>query len=126
MASKRIPNIDWLAPFIIYSGFFFGILFAVAHHIYYFAMEGQAVLDESEQRWVSRIGTGLAFIVKVLLTVSTTTSYIQWFWFRLKRTPTTLSSVDVLYGAIYEPSKFQHIRVWVKSFPLGVIALITW
>jgi hypothetical protein len=126
MAFRQFINIHWAAPALLFSCFIAAILVSLSHHLYYQSLNGQPVEDESEQRWVSRIGTGLAFIVKLLLTTSSATAFVQWFWFRLLKTPTTLRKADVLYGMIYEPANFLHIKHWVTSLPLAFMATITW
>lgn len=83
-------------------------------------------MNESEQRWVSRLGNGVAFIIKTLLTTSTSVAFVQWFWFRLRKTYTTLRKTDVLFGLIYDPANFLQIKYWVDSLPLGFLAIVTW
>ncbi|KAF2262914.1 hypothetical protein CC78DRAFT_534446 [Lojkania enalia] len=122
----RTSSIYWEAPALMLFSFIFAILFAVAHHIFYLYMDGQPASDDDTQQWISRFGTAIAFIAKVLFGVSTSMAYVQWFWYKIRRTPITLRCIDALYGVIYEPMKFWHITVWIRHFPLAFLAVTSW
>ena len=107
----------------MFLSFLFAILFAVAHHVFYLYMNGQPVGDDETKQWVSRAGTAIAFIVKVLFGITTSMAYVQWFWYKIRKTPITLRRVDSLYGVIYEPMKFWHVPVWIKHWALSFLAV---
>ncbi|KAF2729345.1 hypothetical protein EJ04DRAFT_580710 [Polyplosphaeria fusca] len=124
---KALPKeIYWEAPVMMFLSFLFAIFFAVGHHVFYVYMDGQPASDNDIQQWMSRFGTALAFLVKVLFGVSASMAYVQWFWYKIRKTPITLARIDDLYGVIYEPMKFWHVGVWIRHYVLAFLAITTW
>ncbi|KAF7523250.1 hypothetical protein G7054_g11826 [Neopestalotiopsis clavispora] len=60
-----------------------GILFAIAHHVFYESLDGKVVVDQHQQEWYLRIGTGLSFAVRTLLSASIGSAYVQLIWYNV-------------------------------------------
>ncbi|KAA8618200.1 hypothetical protein PtrV1_09707 [Pyrenophora tritici-repentis] len=62
-------HVSFRVPLGIVLFMLFGIAFALGHHLYYNALDGQPVI-QGTQEWAIRIGTGLAFLAKACLIAS--------------------------------------------------------
>lgn len=116
--SKRVP-----LAIILFM--LFGIAFALAHHFYYSALDGQPVILTS-QEWAIRVGTGLAFLARACLIASAAISYQQQYWRVLRSRPMSIGSIDDLMGLLANPVCFVNWEVWRKAGSSAVIALAIW
>lgn len=108
------------------SGLLLATLTALAHHVFYSKVNQRIVQDLNEQEWFSRIGTGLAFSVKTLLTASAGLAYTQLLWYTLRRNSFTLKGLDALFAVVNDVWKFWNWEVWRYSLALVLVAALIW
>lgn len=81
-------------------GFFLsGIIFSIAHHIYYESLDGQRVGNDNEQQWAIRYGSTFAYIVHTSLACSVGYSFTQTLWKTLKRKKVSVKALDAAFEA---------------------------
>ncbi|KAF5007170.1 hypothetical protein FDECE_6480 [Fusarium decemcellulare] len=108
------------------GGLVLGTLLAVAHHLFYASLDHRPVKSQVQQEWYFRIGIGLAFLVKTLLTASASLAYNQLLWYTLRSQPVTLAGVDALFGVISNALDFGNGELWRRGRGLVVAAFIVW
>lgn len=108
------------------GGLLLATLTAIAHHCFNSTVNQRVVQDLNEQEWFSRIGTGLAFSVKTLLTASAGLAYTQSLWCTLKTKPFTLKGLDALFAVVNDVSKFCNWEAWRHGLHLVSIAVLIW
>lgn len=123
MATGRI---HWLMPTLMGGGLILGVVFAVVHHVFYQSLDKQIVAGQDQQEWNIRIGTGLAFLVKVLLTASASMAYTQLLWHTLKLNAISLDGLDAFFGVVGNAWGFSNWELWRRGPALALIALIVW
>lgn len=84
------------------------------------------VLGEQEQQWALRIGTGLAFMVKVALVASVGLAYTQRLWLTVGKRSITLQDLDDAFSLTTSPFSFFSGPVLRKAKVLCVLAICTW
>ncbi|KAE8857471.1 hypothetical protein PTNB29_08538 [Pyrenophora teres f. teres] len=100
----------------------FGIAFALGHHLYYNALDGEPVI-EGTQEWAIRIGTGLAFLAKACLIASAAISYQQQYWRVLRSRPMSIGSIDDIMSLLANPACFCNWEVWRKAWCMPLAAI---
>lgn len=113
-------------PFLMVLTLLLATITAVAHHIFYSRLDRQIVQSQWQQEWYGRVGTGLAFLVKALLTASVGVSYTQLLWYHFRRRPFTFTGIDALFGVVNNVWDFFCFEVWGRASILAVVALILW
>ena len=93
-------RIDWKTPALTAALFLCGIAFALGHHFYYGALNGESTTSKSSQEWAVRIGLGLAFLARGSLVAAASLAYEQYTWLRLKGQPMTLRGIDGIFAAL--------------------------
>lgn len=110
---------------IMFGLLLFAVLAAMGHHQFYAYLDNLEVSSAPvSQRWVIRIGNAFAFLVKLVLVAAMVVAYSQGFWFYVRRNSIQISSLDALFGALYNPLWFLKIvrqAVWLFAF-----ASISW
>lgn len=112
--------------FVMLGSFLLGILLALTHHLFYQYLSGKDIGNTISQRWVNRIGTGLAFLVKMFLVIASSTAYVQRQWLSFHNKALKVSHIDVLSGILGNATKFSHFQLWLMHPWLLLIAIITW
>ncbi|KAI0177076.1 hypothetical protein BJ166DRAFT_572942 [Pestalotiopsis sp. NC0098] len=102
------------------------IAFAVGHHLFYASLNGEIVGSPSQQEWYLRIGTGLSFLVRALLSASIGSAYIQLLWYSVKSTATSLKGVDALLGVLHNVWDLAVWELWRTRPILTTVALAIW
>jgi hypothetical protein len=108
------------------GGLVLGTIVSLIHHFYYRYLDGRIVENSNQQAWFLRIGTGLAFITKALLTASAAIAYTQLLWRTLRSRPVTLSGIDSLFDVVHSAFSFTDLELWAKGPLLAVVALTIW
>jgi hypothetical protein len=125
-SGNTMARLRFLVPSIMCGGILLGTLAAVAHHLFYQSLNGKIVHSDNQQQWFFRIGTGLAFLAKTLLTASAALAYTQILWQTLRLRPISLHGVDSLFGAVTSAWNFTDLELWRSGPTLAIIALIVW
>lgn len=135
----KITNIHWSTPICMVGGLFLGLLFAVGHHLFYHSLAGTnasngaySVLGYgvSKQQTNTSIGTAFGFLVKASLAFAVSTVYVQFFW-RVVQTSSSksgvrLSYLDTAFAGLDDALAFLHVKTWLKSPMLLLLAAVTW
>lgn len=111
---------------LIITNLILGIAFAVGHHLFYASLNGEIVGSPSQQEWYLRIGTGLSFLVRALLSASIGSAYIQLLWYSVKSTATSLKGVDALLGVLHNVWDLAVWELWRTRPILTTVALAIW
>lgn len=119
-------KISWVVPGLIVGNTICGILMAVGHHFFYMSLDMQTVGTQRRQEWNGRIGTAMAFCVKMFLTAAASIAYVQVLWRTLKARKVKLGGIDAMFEVINNPLYFLSWELWRKSFDLVVLAGILW
>jgi hypothetical protein len=113
-------------PAIMIFCYVLGVAFAVAYHIFYAMMNGRAVQSNLEQQIVTSAGTAFAFVIKVLLAVTTATAYNQYLWYTMRAESVEIRLMDSMFGILGNPWGFLNVRFWIGHRVLALIAVVTW
>ncbi|KAK2599998.1 hypothetical protein QQS21_005300 [Conoideocrella luteorostrata] len=119
-------HVHWLVPFLMIGGLVCGIALSLGHHFLYNSWDGQIVQSKDQQEWVLRIGTGLAFLIKVFLTSAAGFAYTQFLWHTLKSREVSIEGIDAMFAATNNAGSFFTLELWRKGFPLVLLAGIVW
>ncbi|KAL2674179.1 hypothetical protein Neosp_012626 [[Neocosmospora] mangrovei] len=116
-------EIHWYHPSLMIALWLAGLAFAIGHHTYYASMHGK---DAQDQKWVIRVGTGLAFLVKASFAASLGIAIKQLIWTMLRRRFTSLKGIDALFAITTDPTSFLVRDIWVGMPGLAVLAVLLW
>ncbi|KAL6887058.1 hypothetical protein GGI43DRAFT_417555 [Trichoderma evansii] len=119
-------KISWVVPGLMIGNTICGILVAVGHHLFYKSLDKQTVGTQSQQEWNARIGTGMAFCVKMFLTAAAGFAYTQVLWKLLKARQVKLEGIDAMFDVVNNPFAFLNWELWKKGFELVVLAGLLW
>ena len=123
--SRESSQRHWRVPTIMIGALLSGILFAIGHHLFYARYDGALVQGSMGQKWVNRIGTAFAFLVKMFLAIAAGSAYVQRQWLSLGSRGYRIGQVDSLFGILGDATLFVD-RVWVSNILLAVLAGVTW
>ena len=123
-ASKR--RINFLAPLLMLSSLIFGTAFALGHHLFYRSLNSSIVESSTQQEWYTRVGTGLAFLVKTVLGIAIGTAFVQQFWLSLKSQHISVKSLDNMSSILNNPLGFVDVKIWSVNLILLLLALAKW
>ena len=116
MGTSRLPRrLHWRVPGTIVGSLLLGALTAICHHCIYDALDGATVSTDSEQRWIIRGGTALAFLFKMFLTIATGASYVQQLWLTISKRPSSIDQVDGMFDVLKDAGGFIDIPLWVSK-----------
>ncbi|KAF2158720.1 hypothetical protein M409DRAFT_61436 [Zasmidium cellare ATCC 36951] len=118
---------SWNAPVSILTAVLVGLLIALAHHFTNEYLDGKAVDDVYiSQSWITRIGTGLAFVAKLAFTVAVEIAFVQHQWQSFHRQTFRIDEVDTLTGALGNIFGLLQSTVWFRHPLLAFLVLIAW
>ena len=103
-----------------------GIITATVHHLFYNQLNGRVTGNSTDQQWVLRIGTAVAFISRLCLAIATGGAYVQWLWLETRRRQYDMASLDVMFAVLGNAFEFVNLRFWFQRPILGLLATITW
>lgn len=118
---------DWRAPIVMLSTFFAGLGVALAQHFTYNALDMKPVLSLSvSQAWISRIGTGLAFLVKLFLTICVGAAFVQHQWMQFHDKSFRVGEIDTVTSALANIFYLFKSTVLYRHPALLLMALASW
>lgn len=103
-----------------------GLVLAIAHDLFYQFLNGRPLNQSLSQTWVTRIGTGVAFLAKTAFVIAVASAYVQRQWMNLRHDSYKMREVDDLTGVLYDIMAFFNVRLWLKMPLLFCIALLAW
>jgi hypothetical protein len=119
-------RVHWKAPTFMIGSLVIGFAFALGHHFYYRSWNHQLVRDNTQQEWITRIGTGFAFIIKMFLVIAAGTAYIQHLWASFRSHPATIDNVDSMFDVLGNAWKFLEVKLWFRRPILVILAAVPW
>lgn len=131
---SHIParGVHWKTPASMMFFLLAGIVCAIGHHLYYSWLDNQIVnhtdksWDITSQQWRLRIGTGFAFLVKVLLATSTIIAYRQCAWTEFDRRTHSVQAIDVIFASTGDLISYLSPKFLFRVSPLPFIAAVAW
>lgn len=115
-----------LVPTLLTGSLVLGTAAAVGHHFYYSFLDAKIVTSQTQQEWYLRIGTGLAFLARALLSASVGFTYTQLLWRTLRARPISVNGVDALFGLVSNIWNFRVWEIWSFGPLLIVVAMVIW
>jgi len=107
----------------MYAFFFFGVLLAIGHHIFYRTLAGR---DASNQLQMLRYGTVLAYFTKASLAGSIIIAYRQRLWLTMRHKTLYVSTIDGLFEAVEDLSALFNLEIWTRAKVAGLMVLFVW
>lgn len=125
--STALRGKSWRAPITIFLSLAGGIGLAAAHHSMGSYLDGQPVADIwLSQAWISRLSTAFAFLVKMMLTISVGTAYVQRQWMQIHLETLRVEDVDTLTTVLGNVFGICRSTMWNHHPMLTVLALVSW
>jgi cellobiose-specific phosphotransferase system component IIC len=122
---REVRNASWQSTAVIGGSLLFGILLAVVHDRLYAHFSQRTVKSQTQQEWIGRIGTGLAFLIKTLFSAAVGGASVQLLWWTLKNRTTSLGTIDSALSVISNPLAANVDTL--KEVPVIVLlAVICW
>ncbi|KAH8704498.1 hypothetical protein GQ44DRAFT_764111 [Phaeosphaeriaceae sp. PMI808] len=100
-----------------------GVGVGVGHHFYYSYLDGRAAQNQS---WIIRSGTAIAFLAKLLFSISVGVAFPQRVWQTLRSKPLTIGAVDALFALRGEASSFFNREMIAHAKIASIIAISFW
>jgi len=119
-------EVHWLKPTLMIGWLVMGIAVALGHHFFYSWLDGRVVQSKEEQEWYGRIGTGLAFLTKTLLTAASGIAYTQLLWRTLRSKPVSIGGVDALFGVTTNAWNLTSLEIWRRGPLPAIVAAVLW
>ncbi|KAF4978281.1 hypothetical protein FDECE_18247, partial [Fusarium decemcellulare] len=115
-----------LTPVLMIGSLLLGVVLAVCHHLYYKFLDGNIVRSQSQQEWFLRVGTGMAFLARSMLSAAVGLAYTQILWRTLRLKSVTIQGMNSLFGILHNAWDFTAWEIWTAAPALAVVALIAW
>lgn len=119
-------KIYWFTPVSIAFLFVLSVGTAVTHHRYYKSLDTTRAGTDEKQRWVIRIGTGLAILFRASLVALVGVSRKQWVWVTLRKRFISLDAINAMFGATGDPSHFGNLDMLRRARLATVMAAVMW
>ena len=133
MATRE--GIHWRAPAAMITALLAGVLFAVAHHLFYRSLAGNAVppgsyriagIAASPQQVNIAAGTAFAFLVKSCLATTIAIAYSQLMWNTAFKKPVRLTSLDAVSTSLGNAFQLLYLATWWDFRFLFLLAIVAW
>ncbi|KAL7621784.1 hypothetical protein AAE478_007283 [Parahypoxylon ruwenzoriense] len=125
--SATIPRTNkwwfWRPAWFMYLSFFFGVLCAIGHHIFYKTLDGRPADD---QLAMLRYGTVLAFVAKASLVAAVITAFKQRIWTTVRSKFLSVAAVDSLFAATEDLSALVNIEIYKRAKVAMLLAAFIW
>ncbi|KAF4501988.1 hypothetical protein FAGAP_1779 [Fusarium agapanthi] len=115
-----------LTPALMTGSLFLGLVLAIGHHLYYHYLDGRVIKSQNQQEWFLRVGTGIAFLARALLSAAVGFAYTQILWRTLRSKSVTIEGVNSLFGVLHNAWDFTTWELWTAAPALAVVAIIAW
>lgn len=133
-AAKSQQLYVWKAPLTMCLSMMGGVGFAVGHHCFYGSLAGKPPSSETyydlggatSQQLNIALGTLLASMSKILLSIAISTAQEQHAWSVLRARPSKLRSIDGLLASKSNALNILDTRLWMR-YPLSMfLSLLFW
>ncbi|KAF1809491.1 hypothetical protein P152DRAFT_403231 [Eremomyces bilateralis CBS 781.70] len=119
-------RIHWRVPTLMSAYLLAGIGLVLGHHFFYTSLNSKVVSSSISQTWNLRIGTGLAFLVKVVLTGAVGTACVQNVWSLLRQKAVKVTTIDSWFGVLSNSWKLLDLVAWTQGPLVLCLALLCW
>ncbi|KAI1083464.1 hypothetical protein F5B20DRAFT_595472 [Whalleya microplaca] len=116
----------WTTPATMISTFLMGIISAISHDRFYESYNGQPVSTLLQQQLITIVGTTLAFLFRMFMTISTGAAFAQQLFHSLRITDESIGHLDMLFDLSNNALYLGNIRLWLSHPELLAIALMIW
>jgi hypothetical protein len=113
-------------PILLLTTLILGVASALGHHFLYKHYDGREVGDTSEQEWIIRGGTALAFLTKTFLASALTIAYTQHVWLTFRKKFVTVQAIDAVLAASHNLLSFLNGEMYWKAKTATILALVIW
>ncbi|CAG7558758.1 unnamed protein product [Fusarium equiseti] len=103
-----------------------GLALAIGHHFFYDYLNNRIVESQNQQEWFLRIGTGMAFLVRALLSAAVGIAYTQILWRTLRSKSITIEGINSMFGVSHTAWDFTTLELWTAAPGLAVVAMVAW
>ncbi|RFN48804.1 hypothetical protein FIE12Z_6859 [Fusarium flagelliforme] len=103
-----------------------GLALAIGHHVFYDYLNNRIVESQNQQEWFLRIGTGMAFLARALLSAAVGIAYTQILWRTLRSKSITIEGINSLFGVSHTAWDFTTLELWTAAPGLAIVAMIAW
>jgi hypothetical protein len=103
-----------------------GLALAFGHHLFYDYLNNRIVQSQDQQEWFLRIGTGMAFLARALLSAAIGIAYVQILWRTLRSKSVTINGIDSLFGVSHNAWDLTTLELWTAAPALTIVAVIAW
>jgi hypothetical protein len=127
--SKRktgIVNAHWQTTGLLGGALVLGILSAVIHDTVYAHFAGKPVKSTTQQEWLGRVGTGLAFLVRTLFSAAVGTACVQRLWWILRNHSTSIQTIDSSFIIVHNPFTLVNLKLFREAPLIIGLAMISW
>ncbi|KAJ9500063.1 hypothetical protein H2202_004454 [Exophiala xenobiotica] len=125
--AHRPTTIDWRGPLLMLTCFVGAVVLATGHHIFNSYLDGVPVAQFAlGQQRVSRVENATAYVVKLLLVLTTSTAYFQSVWHHARCRPTKIGQFDTMFGALDNIFELGHLGFWLRRPVLVASVMIVW
>ncbi|EKJ71664.1 hypothetical protein FPSE_08110 [Fusarium pseudograminearum CS3096] len=115
-----------LTPVLMTGSLLLGLTLAIGHHLFYDYLNDRIVQSQNQQEWFLRIGTGMAFLVRTLLSAAIGIAYVQIIWKTLKFKSVTVNGINSLFDALHNAWNLTTLELWTAAPTLTAVALVAW
>lgn len=119
-------GVHWYTPVSIVALLVLGVGGAIGHHLYYSTLHEQLAGTASEQQWVTRIGTALAFLIKAAFATAVMISRQQRVWVSLREKFLSLYAIDALFGVTDDFFQFFNGEMVARAKTATLMAVVRW
>lgn len=120
-------NERWRAIVVVVGAVCAGAALAVGHDRFNNSFHNKQVDHASlSQQWITRIGSGFAFLVKTFLASAVAVSYTQRLWRNLRARAYKVENVDVFMAASTDFLSFFQPQAWFRTPGLWIMGLTMW
>ncbi len=103
-----------------------GITVAISNNFFYRYWDGRVVQSDTQQKWVSRAGTGFAFCFRASLAAGTGIAFVQQMWHCLRARSYKVDHINSMFTVLTSAPQFLNIKLWVRLPLLLLMAMTTW
>ncbi|KAH6957189.1 hypothetical protein DER45DRAFT_595857 [Fusarium avenaceum] len=103
-----------------------GVVLSIGHHLFYDYLNNRIVQSQNQQEWFLRIGTGMAFLTRALLSAAVGIAYTQILWRTLRSKSVTINGINSMFGVPHNAWDFTTSELWTAAPALTIIAAIAW
>ena len=124
--ARGVLKLRWQTTTLLIGSWLLGLALALTHHCYYASLHGKVVSSERHQFWSSRIGTGLALLVKTCFATAFGIACTQMLWERIRHRPVPVKTLDALFGVSVRAWDLLNYRAWMIGPVVVGLAALAW